>query len=538
MAASPQSGNLKAAAGPPGAGARTNAVTGAGKWLITLSVLLGTFMSVMDVSVVNVAMPHMMGSFGQDLLSITWVSTAYSIAEIIMITMSGWWSTLLGRKRFFLGSMVLFTIGSIMAGSSHTFAQIVISRAIQGIGGGGLIPVSQAIARETFPPAEQGMAMALFNMGVVVAPTVGPTLGGWLVDNWGWQWVFFINLPICVLAVTMVSTFVHDPPYLKRGVARIDWGGIAALTVGLTSLQVVLERGQEMDWFASNLIFAGTIIAMVSLAALVVWELNIREPVIHFRLLRNVPLAVGSIIAACVSFMLFGSTFVIPQWVQTLMGYPAYQAGMLMLPRALTMLIVLPLVGRLYNYSSPPLLVAAGMAALAWSSWQMTHFPMQVSWDNFILPNILAGAGMACPMLALSTVSLSTIDRTQMTGAASIYTLSRRVAGNIAYALLATVVQRREQFHRTMLVGNLTPTSPIFRNSGRAAADMLQSLGPARSARSSVALINSMVNREATAMAFEDTFWLMVIVTVAALPLLLLLPRARVARAGAPAEEH
>ena len=360
MAASPQSGNLKASAGPPAAGAPTSAVTGAGKWLITLSVLLGTFMSVMDVSVVNVAMPHMMGSFGQDLLSITWVSTAYSIAEIIMITMSGWWSTLLGRKRFFLGSMVLFTIGSIMAGSSRTFAQMVTSRVIQGIGGGGLIPVSQAIARETFPPAEQGMAMALFNMGVVVAPTVGPTLGGWLVDNWGWQWVFFINLPICVLAVTMVSTFVHDPPYLKRGVTRIDWGGIAALTVGLTALQVVLERGQEMDWFASNLIFAGTIIAVVSLVALVGWELNIREPVIQFRLLRNVPLAVGSIIAACISFMLFGSTFVIPQWVQTLMGYPAYQAGMLMLPRALTMLIVLPLVGRLYNYTSPPLLVACG----------------------------------------------------------------------------------------------------------------------------------------------------------------------------------
>ena len=220
--------------------------------------LLGTFMSVMDVSVVNVAMPHMMGSFGQDLLSITWVSTAYSIAEIIMITMSGWWSTLLGRKRFFLGSMLLFTIGSILAGTSRTFAQIVASRVLQGIGGGGLIPVSQAIARETFPPAEQGMAMALFNMGVVVAPTVGPTLGGWLVDNWGWQWIFFINLPICALAVTMVSTFVHDPPYLKRGVARIDWGGIAFLTVGLTALQTVLERGQEMDWFASNVVIAGS----------------------------------------------------------------------------------------------------------------------------------------------------------------------------------------------------------------------------------------------------------------------------------------
>jgi DHA2 family multidrug resistance protein len=375
--------------------------------------------------------------------------------------------------------------------------------------------------------------MALFNMGVVVAPTVGPTLGGWLVDNWGWQWIFFINLPICVLAVTMVSTFVHDPPYLKRGVTSIDWGGIALLTVGLTALQTVLERGQEMDWFASNAVIAGSVIAALSLLALVAWELNSREPVIQFRLLRNLPLAVGSIVAACVSFMLFGSTFVIPQWVQNLMGYPAFQAGMLMVPRALTMLIVLPLVGRLYNYTSPPLLVAFGMTSLAWSSWQMTHFPMQVSWNNFILPNILAGAGMACPMLALSTVSLSTVDRANMTGAASIYTLSRRVAGNIAYALLATVVERREQFHRTVLVDNLTPTSSILRHSDSA----MRFLGSGHSAHSTMLLLNTMVNREATAMAFEDTFWLMLLVTAAAMPLLLLLPRARVSRTAA-GEEH
>ncbi len=534
MVASAQSGSLKSASGQ----AAPAAPSSAGKWVITLSVLLGTFMSVMDVSVVNVAMPHMMGSFGQDLLSITWVSTAYSIAEIIMITMSGWWSTLLGRKRFFLYSMVLFTFGSIAAGLSRSFAQIVAARVVQGVGGGGLIPVSQAIARETFPPAEQGMAMALFNMGVVVAPTIGPTLGGWLVDNWGWQWIFFINLPICLLAVTMVSAFVHDPPYLKRGVTRIDWGGIALLTVGLTALQTVLERGQELDWFASNLVVAGSAIASFSLIALVVWELKVREPVIQFRLLANRPLAVGSIVAACVSFMLFGSTFVIPQWVQTLMGYPAYQAGLLMLPRALTMLTVLPLVGRLYNYTSPPLLVAVGLASLGLSSWQMTHFPMQVAWMNFLLPNILAGAGMACPMLALSTLSLSTIERANMTGAASIYTLSRRVSGNLAYALLATAVERRIQFHRTVLVDNLTPVSPIFRHSGAAAAGALRMLGAQGGARSSVALINSMVNREASAMAFEDAFWLMVLVTTAAMPLLLLLPRARIAHAGAPAEEH
>ena len=193
--------------------------TSAGKWLVAASVMIGTFLSVMDVTVVNVAMPHMMGSFGQDLLTITWVSTAYSIAEIIMITMSAWLTTLLGRKRLFLASMVLFTVGSVLAGTSKTLTQMIFYRVLQGIGGGSLMPCSQAIARETFPPAEQGMAMAIYSMGVVLAPAIGPVIGGWLVDNYGWQWVFYINVPFCIVGLMMVSTFVHDPPYLKRGVA-------------------------------------------------------------------------------------------------------------------------------------------------------------------------------------------------------------------------------------------------------------------------------------------------------------------------------
>jgi DHA2 family multidrug resistance protein len=221
--------------------------TSAGKWLVAASVMIGTFLSVMDATVVNVAMPHMMGSFGQDLLTITWVSTAYSIAEIIMITMSAWMTTLLGRKRLFLASMVLFTVGSVLAGTSKTLTQMIFYRVVQGVGGGSLMPCSQAIARETFPPSEQGMAMAVYSMGVVLAPAIGPVIGGWLVDNYGWQWVFYINVPFCIVGRMMVSTFVHDPSYLKRGVARIDWTGIGLLTVGLTMMQVVLERGEEVD---------------------------------------------------------------------------------------------------------------------------------------------------------------------------------------------------------------------------------------------------------------------------------------------------
>ncbi len=336
--------------------------TGASKWLIAASVMLGTFMSVMDVTVVNVAMPHMMGTFGSDLLTITWVSTAYSIAEIIMITMSSWWSTLLGRKRFFMFSMVLFLIGSFMAGASHSLTQMIVSRILQGIGGGGLIPCSQAIARETFPPAEQGMAMAIFSMGVILAPALGPTLGGWLVDNLSWQWVFYINLPIGVIALAMVSTFVHDPLYLKRGFQNIDWVGIILLTIGLSTFQLVIERGEEVDWFSSNWLVMGAVVASVTLLSLVLWELYTDEPVINLRLLANPQLRTGTTLNAVIGFVLFGSSFALPQWTETLLGYPAFQAGLVLLPRPLTMIVMMPIMGRLYNYLNPRIPVIRGRA--------------------------------------------------------------------------------------------------------------------------------------------------------------------------------
>ncbi len=278
--------------------------TAAGKWLVAASVMLGTFLSVMDATVVNVAMPHMMGSFGEDLLTITWVSTAYSIAEIIMVTMAAWWTALLGRKRLFLLSMALFIFGSVLAGTATTLHQMILYRVIQGIGGGSLMPCSQAIARETFPPSEQGMAMAIYSMGVVLAPAIGPVVGGWLVDKYGWQWVFYINVPFCVLGMVMVSTFVHDPPYLKRGVQRVDWTGIALLTVGLTAAQIVLERGEEVDWFASNWIIIGTVMGAVGIIALLIWELMRAEPIIDFRLFKNRLLSVGCAIGSAAGFAL------------------------------------------------------------------------------------------------------------------------------------------------------------------------------------------------------------------------------------------
>ena len=497
----------------------------AGKWLVAGSVMLGTFLSVMDATVVNVAMPHMMGSLGEDLLTITWVSTAYSIAEIIMVTMAAWFTALLGRKRLFLFSMVLFIVGSVLAGTSRTFAQLIFYRVIQGIGGGSLIPCSQAIARETFPPAEQGMAMAIYSMGVVLAPAIGPVVGGWLVDHYGWRWVFYINVPFCIAGVMMVSAFVHDPPYLKRGVTRIDWGGIILMTVGLTAVQVVLERGQEVDWFSNNWIVAGSVIAALALTALVIRELRGDEPIIDLRLLRNGQLAVGCGLGGVVGFALYGGSFLLPQFTQDLLSYPAYRAGLVLMPRALAMMVAMPIIGRLYNYVSPRVLVGLGVILLATAYWKLCHLSLEVGFWSFTPILIMSGIGMGASMVTLSTVSLSTVPRPSMTGASSLYTLTRREAGNVAYAVLATLVARREQYHRSILVDYASPLNPIFRQAESGARSTLgESINPVGFRGRSLMMLNDTINRHATMLAYNDAFFTVVPMFLLLLPLLFLLP--------------
>lgn len=501
--------------------------------------MLGTFLSVMDATVVNVAMPHMMGTFGEDLLTITWVSTAYSIAEIIMVTMAAWWTALLGRKRLFLLSMGLFIIGSVLAGTSRTLGQMVFYRVLQGIGGGSLMPCSQAIARETFPPAEQGMAMAIYSMGVVLAPAIGPVIGGWLVDQYGWQWVFYINVPFCVVGMLMVSAFVHDPPYLKRGLQRIDWTGIGMLTVGLTATQIVLERGEEVDWFASHWIVVGAVLGVGALAALIIWELFAKEPVINFRLFRNKLLSVGCAIGSASGFALFGSSFLLPQFTQNLLDYPAYQAGLVLMPRAAAMFLSMPIVGRLYNRVSPRILVGAGILMLCFGYWKLAHFDLYVGFWSFAPILVITGIGMGAAMVTLNTVALSTVPRPAMTGASGLNTLTRRESGNIAYAVAATMVARREQYHRSVLVTNISELNHTFMHADRSFASRfrMSAYGPSLTGGRNMAMLNQMVNRSATVMAFNDVFFMMVPVLLASLPLLFLLPR-RAYLGETPASDH
>ncbi|GAB6061982.1 DHA2 family efflux MFS transporter permease subunit [Deferrisoma palaeochoriense] len=491
------------------------------KWLVAFTVMFGTFMAVMDVSVVNVALPHMMGSFGQDLSAITWVATSYSIAEIILATMAGWLSTLVGRKRLYLASFALFTVGSVLCGTAQTFGQMMVYRVLQGVGGGALIPVSQAILRETFPQEEQGMAMAIYGMGVVLAPAVGPILGGWLTDRYGWPWIFFINVPVSLLGMALIGAFVHDPPYLRRGVRRVDWVGLALLTVSLTAMQVVLERGQEKNWFDSGSIVGGTVVGAATLLALVVWELRVSEPVVNFRLLRNIPLTVGSTIGAIFGVALFGTTFVLPQFTQHLLGYPAFEAGLVLAPRSLTLLACMPLAGWLYRRVDPRLLILVGIGLNFWSYYDLSHLSLDAGFWNLVPMLLIMGAGMPFLFVTMTTVALSTVAKRDMTEASSLYTLARRVGGNVGYALVATLVARGQQIHRAHMVKHVSPLNPLYRwFEGAVGATSVGGAGTL----GAHALASRLLDRQATMMAYNDVSWALGFMFLAIAPLLLLLP--------------
>jgi MFS transporter, DHA2 family, multidrug resistance protein len=503
------------------------------KWLITVAVMFGAFMAVMDISVVNVSLPHMMGSFSTDLSTITWVATSYSIAEIIMVTMAGWWSTLIGRKRLYLGSFCLFTVGSILCGTATSFPQMLIYRVIQGVGGGALIPVSQAILRETYPQEEQGMAMALWGMGVVLAPAIGPILGGWLTDHYGWPWIFYINVPVSIVGILMVATFVFDPQYLRRGVKKVDWLGIALLAVALTSMQIVMERGQQENWFDSNMIRLGAVVCAASFIGLIYWEMNIGEPVVNFRILRNLTLSLGSFMGVIFGIALFGTTFILPQFTQELLGYPAFQAGLILAPRAVMLLVCMPIVGRLYRHLDARVLVVFGILVTCWSYYDLARLSLEAGFWNLVPTLLIMGVGMPFMFVTLTTLSLSTIPRAYMTDASGLYTLARRIGGNIGYALVATLVARGQQIHRVQLVSHITPYNSNLADFQRLAAGLLDHAGlnPAAVQQTGQALLNALVKRQAAMMAYNDVSWILGLLFLATIPFALILPsRKRIAR--------
>jgi MFS transporter, DHA2 family, multidrug resistance protein len=512
------------------------------KWLVTVSITFGTLMGAIDSSIVNVALPHIRGAVGATVEEIAWISTAYLIATVVVMPLTGFLGSMFGQKRVYVSCLILFLIGSALCGMARSLETLVVFRAIQGLGAGALQPTEQAILRQTFPPKEQGMAMALFAMAVMVGPAIGPTLGGWITDNYDWPWIFYINLPIGMLGLSMVLRFVHEPDDVRRANrvraatqrANLDWQGIVLLCVGLASLQYFLEEGQRHDWFDSGLITFMAALAGVALAAFVIRELTARAPVVNVSLFKDRTFLSGTLISGVMFAMLMGSMFLLPLFMQEVLGYDATDSGLVTLPRTLIMMAVTPIVGRIYNRVHPGILVAIGVILFALGSYELSHVTLDSSMRQIILPLLITGVAFAFLFVPLATASLSHIPRPQLTDATGLNSLFRMTGGSIGLALFATALGRYVAHAHAAVASHVSALAPAAaQRLAQIEHGMLaRGLAPHTAHDLALRALAGRVGQQTMVLAFEKTFLVQGLSFLAVLPLLLFL---RAPRHGKPA---
>jgi DHA2 family multidrug resistance protein len=497
------------------------------KWVIAGTVLTGTFMAVLDASIVNVALPHMSGTLGATLQEITWVATGYLLANVLIMPIIALLSARFGRKHFYMASVFAFALASMACGAARDLEWMVVFRAIQGLGGGAMITVAQAILRETFPVEEQGLAMGIFGLGVVVAPAVGPTLGGWITDQYSWPWIFYVNVPIGIINLLLVQRFIFDPPYFVRHKGRIDWTGLALMAVGLGALQLMLEKGQEKDWFASSLITWLAVAATIGLFFFVWREVTTDHPAVDLKILKNVPFASGTVLGAVLGMGLFGTLFLLPMFLQNLLGFPALKSGVAMLPRSLASAVVGPLGGRLYNRLGPRVLVAIGLVLNAVGFWEFSHLTSQVgAWDIF-WPQIWQGAGMGLLFVAIATAALATIPKPRMTAATGLYNVVRQVSASIGIALAATQIDWGAHRYHSLLAQHVTIYDPGTRQTLAQITQGLVQAGadPVTAGQRALAILDLRVTRQAVVLSYNHLFTLSALLFAFSVPLVFLLSR-------------
>jgi len=491
------------------------------KWIVALTVMLPTFIEIMDISVVNVSLPHIQGSLSVGLDEVTWVLTSYLISNAIIIPISGWLAGMFGRKRFLIFSLILFTASSVLCGSAFSLAILIVARILQGIGGGGLQPISQAILLESFPQEERGLAMAFFGMGVVLAPIMGPVVGGWITDAWSWRWVFYINLPAGLLAIALVSLFVHDPGYIRRRHLKIDTWGLFLLAVGLGCLQVVLDKGQRDDWFSSNFILTFSLISGSALMLLVIRELRIPHPVVNLRIFRDRSFATGNLIMFAGFFCLFASIVLLPLYLQNLMGYNAFWAGLVLGPGGIAAFLIMPLAGMMMKKKvSPRLLLGIGLSISAYALWLMSGFDLQASFRSVVIPRLIQGFGLGLFFVPLSAATFTGIPNEETGNASGIFNLLRNLGGSFGVAFSTTILARRTQLHQTFLAENITPYNPSYQQYYDKIQQLLQAHQQPVAGRSAILdEIYRQLMRQANMLAFNDTFWLLALATAVLVPL-------------------
>lgn len=503
------------------------------KWIVTISVTFGTLMGAIDTSIVNVAIPHLAGSLGATYVQITWVMTAFIIATVIVMPLTGFLARMFGQKRVYMFCLVLFIVGSALCGMARTLPELVMFRVLQGLGAGALQPTEQAILRQTFPLEEQGMAMAVFGMAVVLGPAFGPTLGGWIVDNYSWPWIFFINVPIGIVSLTMVSHFVHDPEDIRehnRAVAEVqkknmDWIGIGFLIVGLGTLQFVLEEGNRDDWFNSPVIRAFLFVALVALAALVIRELSAKLPAVDFALFKDVVFMSATVIGAVMFAMLISVTFLLPLFMQVMLGFSATEAGLAMMPRSLVMFFVMPIVGRIYNHVSPRIVIAFGIILFAWTAWLMGHYTLDTSVWWIVVVFGIQGVAFSCLFIPLTTLALSTIPRHRLADATGLNSLFRQVGGSIGLAVFATLLDRFSTLKRGQMLRDISWSNHALwpRFSGLQAFLGLHGYDHVTAGHAATQILDFTVRKQAMVMSFEQLFFVAGISFLCVLPMVLLL---------------
>ncbi len=504
------------------------------KWIIAVTVMTGTIMSALDTSIVNVALPYMRGNLGASVEEITWVATGYMLSNVIIMPLIAMLSSRYGRKRMYVASVLIFTMSSFLCAMSWDLSSLVVFRILQGAGGGALIPLSQAILRESFPPEEQGIAMGIYGFGVVLGPAFGPTIGGWLTDNLSWPGIFYINLPIGIINLVLVARFLHDPPYLKREKGKIDLPGLGLLVVGLGALQMMLEKGQQKDWFASYFIIYLAAASAIALLLFIWRELAAKKPAVDLRVLKNVTFASGTMLGGLLGIGLYGSLFLLPFFLQQLLGYPAFDSGLVLMPRSLAMAVMMPVAGRLYNRLGPKIIIGTGLIITAFSFWQLSTMSLDVGFWDLFTPQCLQGAGFGMIFVALSTAALSTIRRSDMNQATGLYNVVRQVFGSIGIAAAATELTRGQNIFRAGLVKYITPFTPNSSTFVRTVTGaMMRSGADAATARhKAMGILDSQLGRQAGMLSYNHVFWLVTVLFIFSLPLVLLLREGRAEDGG------
>ena len=508
-------------------------------WIIAITVMLSTFMEVLDTSIVNVSLPHIAGSLSATVTEATWVLTSYLVANAIVLPITGWLGNYFGRKRLLITAVSGFTVASLLCGLAPTLPALVVFRILQGAFGGSLQPISQAVLLETFPPEERGKAMGFWGIGIVVAPILGPTLGGWLTYAYSWRWVFYINLPIGIASIAMTYFFLFDPHYIKRQKGGVDFWGLGMLAVGIAALQVMLDKGQEADWFGAHFIVVLFALAVIALIGFVVRELMARHPIVHLRVFTNRTYATGVLLMTLLGFVLYGSLVLLPIFLQTLLNYTALAAGIWTAPRGLGSLIFMPVCGILLGrrWDSRGLLifglVLGSLALFAFSRFTLASGP----WD-FFWPQFLQGAAMAFVFVPLTTVTMDPIPLAEMGNATALFNLMRNIGGSVGIAFVTTLLARRQQFHQMRLGDHLTASTPGVQQmlAAMRARFMAQGADLVTATHRALAALYGLLQQQAYLLSFVDNFWLLAVVFLVMAPLVLLMRKPRTG--GGPMSMH